>query len=170
MRHNTAFQFIPELIGDFGHVMKLSKNPKQLYIESAINTLHSAASVFSASREHNNTKQKRETAQKLRQMYDEMERARTDNYVAEALHKLDITYEAIRSRISDGQFGDKEVRDFIRCLKENLNRMISILNCIPIEEQSSDSGKIEEVTRRTLRDYNKLIKEFIEEDEEYDEN
>lgn len=170
MRHKAAFQFIPELIGDFGHVMKLSENPKQLYIETAINTLHSAASVFSAAREHNNTKQKRETAFKLSQMYDEMDRARTDNYVEEAVRKLDITYEAIKSRISDGQFGDKAVRDFIRCLKENLNRMISILNCMQLEEQFSDSDKAEEITRRTLRDYNKLIKVFIEEDEEDGQN
>ena len=65
MRQEAAFRFIPELIGDITHTMELSGNPKLLYVEAAVNTLHMAADVFGSVEEHKNTKRKKETKQAL---------------------------------------------------------------------------------------------------------
>jgi len=61
MREEAAFRFVPELIGDFSHVMKLSGNPKVLYVEAAVATLYAAVDVFAVIKEYGNTKRKKTT-------------------------------------------------------------------------------------------------------------
>ena len=67
MSKDSAFHFIPELIGDYAHVMELSGEPKRLYIETAVRTLHSVADVFEALGEHSITQQKRNTEKTLKE-------------------------------------------------------------------------------------------------------
>lgn len=165
MRREAAFKFIPELIGDIAHTMELSGNPKMLYVEAAINTLHMAADVLGSVEEHINTKQKNEIKQALQEKYSEMERVRTDHYIQEAVRDIDITYERLKIQVKDGQFRNVEVRKFIKCLKEELHKVIDIFNVIQADPDYPDRDKVEEVTRRTLRDYNKILTIFIEEEE-----
>lgn len=165
MRREAAFKFIPELIGDIAHTMELSGNPKLLYVEAAINTLHMAADVFESVEEHVNTKQKNEIRKALQEKYSEMERVRTDHYIQEAVRNIDITYERLKIQVKDGQFRNAEVRIFIECLKDELHKVIDIFNIVQANPDYPDRDKVEEVTRRTLRDYKKLLTIFIEEEE-----
>ena len=165
MRQEAAFRFIPELIGDITHTMELSGNPKLLYVEAAVNTLHMAADVFEPVEEHKNTKRKKETKQALQEKYSELEKARTDHYIQEAVRNIDNTYERLKIKVRDGQFRDKEVRKFINCLKEELHKVIDIFNDMQIDPDYPNRSKVEEVTRKSLRDYKKLLTFFIEEEE-----
>ncbi len=165
MRQEAAFIFISELIGDFAHTMELSRNPKLLYVEAAMNTLHMAADVFEAVEEYKNTKRKKETKQALQEKYSELEKTRTAHFVQEAVCNIDITYERLKTKVQDGQFRDAEVRIFINCLKEELKKVIEIYKDMQIDPNYSERDKVEEVTRKTLRDYNKLLTIFIEEEE-----
>lgn len=165
MRREAAFKFIPELIGDIAHTMELSGNPKLLYVEATINTLHMAADVFESVEEHVNTKQKNEIRKALQEKYSEMERVRTDHYLQEAVRNIDITYERLKIQVKDGQFRNAEVRIFIECLKDELYKVIDIFNVVQADPDCPDRDKVEEVTRRTLRDYKKLLTIFIEEEE-----
>lgn len=160
MRREAAFRFIPELIGDIAHTMELSGNPKLLYVEAAVNTLHMAADVFDAVEEHINTKRKKETKQVLKEKYSELKKARTEHYIQEAVHNIDNTYERLKIKVRDGQFRDTEVRKFINCLKEELHKVIEIFNDMQIDPDYPDREKVEEVTRKSLRDYNKLLTYF----------
>lgn len=165
MRQEAAFRFITELIGDITHTMELSGNPQLLYVEAAVNTLHMAADVFESVEEHINTKRKKETKQALQEKYRELEKVRTDHYIQEAVHIIDNTYERLKTRVRDGQFRDTEVRKFINCLKEELHKVIDIFNDMQIDPDYPDREKVEEVTRKSLRDYKKLLTIFIEEEE-----
>ena len=165
MRQAKAFKFIPELIGDFARTMELSSNPKLLYVEAAISTLHMAADVFQTIEELINTKHKKETEQAILDIYRGLEKKRTENYVQEAARQIDIAYECVRVKVHNGQFRDKEVRNFISCLKEELYKVIEIFSEMQMKPDFPNRGKVEEVTRKTLRDYNKLLKIFIEEEE-----
>lgn len=165
MRQEVAFRFIPELIGDITHTMELSGNPKLLYVEAVVNTLHMAADVFESVEEHKNTKRKKETKQALQEKYSELEKARTDHYIQEAVRNIDNTYERLKIKVRDGQFRDKEVRKFINCLKEELHKVIDIFNDMQIDPDYPNRSKVEEVTRKSLRDYKKLLTIFIEEEE-----
>lgn len=165
MRREAAFKFIPELIGDIAHTMELSGNPKLLYVEAAINTLHMAANVFELVEEHVNTKQKNEIRKILQEKYNEMEKVRTDHYIQEAVRNIDITYERLKIQVKDGQFRNIEVRKFIKSLKDELHKVIDIFNVVQTDPDYPDRDKVEEVTRRTLRDYKKLLTIFIEEEE-----
>lgn len=165
MRQGSAFIFIHELIGDIAHTMELSGNPKLLYVESAINTLHMAADVFESIEEHRNTKQKKETKQALQEKYSELERERTDHYIQEAVNNIDITYEQLKMQVRDGQFRSMEVRKFIKCLEEELYKTVDIFNDIQVDPDYPDRDKVGEIMRRTLRDHNRILTIFIEEEE-----
>ena len=165
MRREAAFKFIPELIGDIAHTMELSGNPKLLYVEAAINTLHMAANVFELVEEHVNTKQKNEIRKILQEKYNEMEKVRTDHYIQEAVRNIDITYERLKIQVKDGQFRNIEVRKFIKSLKDELHKVIDIFNVVQTDPDYPDRDKVEEVTRRTLRENKKLLTIFIEEEE-----
>lgn len=169
MRKEKAFQFIPELIGDVARTMELSGNPTELYVEAAVNTLHMAADVFESVEEHINTKRKKETKQALQEKYSELERTRTNHYIQEAVRNIDNTYERLKMKVRDGQFRDMEVGKFIGCLKEELHKVIDIFNDMQIDPDYPDRSKVEEVTRKSLRDYKKLLIIFIEEEEKDDQ-
>lgn len=166
MRQGAAFRFIPELIGDATHVMEMSENPKLLYIEAAIGTLHMAADVFEAVEEHINTKRKNEAEQIIRKRYRELADIRTKNYREEELRTLDITFEKVKTKIRDGHFRDNAVRGFINSLKNELHKVLDIFSGIQIDPDYPDRAKIEELTRKSLRDYNKLLTIYIEEENE----
>ena len=165
MRQEAAFRFIPELIGDITHTMELSGNPKLLYIEAAVNTLHMAADVFESVEEHKNTKRKNETKRVLQEKYSELEKARIDHYIWETVRNIENTYERLKMKVRDGQFRDTEVRKFINCLKEELHKVIDIYNDMQIDPDYPDRSKVEEVTRKSLWDYKQLLTIFIEEEE-----
>ena len=160
------FRFIPELIGDFSHVMELSGNPKMLYVEAAMNSLHAVTSVFAALEEHTNTESMLMTEQTLRKEYSDLEKVRNSNYEEEVIRKLDITFETLKSKVRDGKFWDKEVREFIDILKKELNRMIDIFHNMQLDPDHPERANIEEVTRKTVRAYNNLLTIYIEEDQE----
>ena len=164
MRQKAAFKFIPELIGDIAHTMELSENPKLLYVEAAVNTLHMAADVFESIEEHKNTKRIRETKQALLEKYSDLERTRKDNYIQESVRNIDNEYERLKIWVSDGQFRDAEVRKFITCLREDRHKAIDIFNDMQIDPDYPDRSKVEEVTRKSLRDYNRLLTVLIEEE------
>ncbi len=166
MRQNPAFQFIPELIGDFSHVMELSGNPKRLYIETAIEALHAATDVFTAFQEYTNTKNKKQTEQNLRKRYSDLEKTRFSNYEEEAIRKLDVAYEKLKSKVRDGEFRDKEVRVFISSLQEELRKAIGIFKNMQADPDYPDRSNVEEVTRRTMRVYKNLLTIYIEEDKD----
>ena len=94
-----------------------------------------------------------------------MEKTRTDHYIQEAILNIDNTYERLKMKVRDGQFRDTEVRKFIGCLKEELHKVIDIFNDMQIDPDYQDREKVEEVTRKSWRDYNKLLTIFIEEEE-----
>ena len=165
MRQETAFRFIPELIGDFSQTMELSNNPQLMYVDTAVNTLHMASNVFNLVSEHNNTKRKRELLKKLQAKYGEIEKTRIDHFVQETIQEVDIEYEKTRTKIKQGKFRDKEVSACIRRLKENLYKMLDIFNEIQKDPDDPNRQQIEEVTRRAFRDYNNLINNYIVEEE-----
>ena len=165
MRREAAFIFIPELIGDIAYTMEMSENPKLLYVEAAVKTLHMAADVFESIEEHISTKRKKETKQALQEKYSELEKVRTDHYIQEAVLKIDNTYERLKEKVRDGQFRDAEVRKFINCLNAELHKVIDIFNKMQVDPDYPDRSMVEEVTRKSLRDYNKLLTIFIEGEE-----
>ena len=165
MSKDAAFRFIPELLGDYAHVMELSRNPKLLYVEAAVKTLHMASDIFLAVEEHRNTKLKAKTKQALQENYKELERARTENYETEAVRKLDVLYETVKNKLREGQFRDSEVIGFIQYLHKDLKKVLEIFKTMQVDPDYPEKARIEEITRRTLRDYNKLITLFFEEDE-----
>ena len=169
MRREAAFKFIPELIGDIAHTMELSGNPKQLYVEAAVNTLHMAADVFEAIEEHKNTKQTRNTKHVLQEKYSNLEKSRKEHYIQAAVRNIDNEYERLKIKVRDGQFRDTEVRRFINCLKKELHKAIDIFNNMQIDPNYPDRSKVEEVTRKSLRDYKRLLDIFIEEEEKDDQ-
>lgn len=165
MRKEAAFTFIPELIGDYSRVIELSGNPRLLYVEAALGTLHTAATVFAAFEEYGNTKRKKTTKQAMQQKYNDLKSATTLNYQAEALQRLDIEYEKVKSKIHDGQFRDKEVRGFIKYLQTDLQKVYEIFQHTQIDPDYPERTRVEEVARKTLRDYKKLLTIYIEEEE-----
>ena len=165
MRKEAAFNFIPELIGDFSNVMKLSRNPMAMYVEAAVGTLHTAVDVFTAFEEYGNTKCKKATKQAIQQKYDDLKNVTTLNYQTEELRRLDIEYEKVRSKIHDGKVRDREVREFIKCLRADLKKVYSIFQHTQIDPDYPERTKVEEVARKTLRDYNRLLTICIEEEE-----
>ena len=167
MKREAAFRFIPELIGDIAHTMELSGDSKLLYVEAAVNTLHMAADMFDAVEEHINTKRKKETKQALKEKYSGLEKARTEHYIQEAVRNIDNSYQRLKIKVREGQFRDMEVRKFINCLKEELHKVIDIFNDMQIDPDYPDREnreKVEEVTRKSLRNYKNLLTIFIEEE------
>ena len=164
MRGEAAFRFIPELIGDISRTRELSNNPKLLYIEAALNTLHMAADVFTAIEEYRNTRRKKDEKQIIQEEYSKLEQARTDNYMQEAVRKIDNYYERVKLKVRAGKFRDGEVRKFITSLKNDLYKAIEIFNEVQVEPDYPNREVVEEVTRKALRDYNKILTILIGEE------
>ena len=165
MGKDKAFQFIPELLGDYVHVMEISGDPNRLYIETAVSTLHMAANVFEAFEEHRITQRKTETERTLQEEYKKLKEERYEHYTEEILRKIDLDYEKVKDRIRKGQLRNKEVRKFIKCLQDELFKAVNIFNRIKADPDYPDEAQVEEVMRRAWRDYNKLLKVYIEEEE-----
>ena len=164
MRQDSAFKFIPELIGDFTHVMEMSESPRLLYVETAINALHAATDIFNVIEEHTNTKRMEQTKEPLKKRYDELEQARIINYERETIQRMDVEYAKLKDRIRDGQLKDKAVRAFINSLKDELHKAIDILNKTQIEPNVPKRASIEETVRKAIKAYNNLLSILIEED------
>lgn len=164
MRQGVAFRFIPELLENFEHVIELSANPKLLYVDTAVNTLHAATDVFQAFEKYGNTKRKQETLEAIQKKYKELEGARLKNYQEEMLCRLDNEYEKVKNKIKDRQFRDQEVRSFIQTLERNLEKTLVIFQEIDSDPDYPEHARVEEITRKTIRDHNKLITIYIEEE------
>ncbi len=165
-KEGGGFNFIPELIGDLAHVLELSANPKALYIESAVVTLRAAVDVFAAFEEYRNKKRKEETKQVIQQKYENLKKMVTLNYHTEDLRRVDVEYEKVKRKIQEGKFMDKEVRESIKLFQTDLKKVYDILQHAQIDSDYPEKQKVEELARRTLRDYNKLLTIYIEEEED----
>lgn len=170
MRKGAAFRFIPELLGDFEHVMELSGNPKLLYVDSALNTMHAASDVFQTFEEYGNTKRKIETLEAIKKKYKDLEGIRLKNYQDEEIHRLDIAYEKVKNKIQNGQFGDKEVRSFIQSLEKDLKKAVGLFQEIQADPDYPERAQVEEIARKTIRDYQKILRIYIEEEEKNGED
>ena len=166
MKTDKAFHFIPELLGDYAHVMEISGNPNRLYVETAVSTLHMAASVFEAFEEHRITQQKRGAEEFLQEKYERLREERYENYIEETIRKIDADYERVKDKIGKGQIRSKEVRKFIKCLQDELLKAVDIFNDMKTDPDYPDVAKVEEVIRKSWHDYNKLLSIYIEEDED----
>ena len=76
----------------------------------------------------------------------------------------DKCYEKVKIKIRNGNFRDQEVRSFIKSLQDSLKRMLDIFQEIQADPDYPDRSRVEEITRRTLRDYQKLLTIYIEEE------
>ena len=157
MRKAVAFNFIPELIGDFTHVMELSGNPKALYVEAAVRTLHTAVEVFSAFEEYRNTKNKIKTMQAIQQKYCNLKMESILNDQTEELRRLDNEYKKLEIIINNGRFQDRGVREFIRYLQAELWKIYDIFQNTQIDSDYPERQRVDETARRVLRDHNKLL-------------
>lgn len=164
MRQKAAFVFIPELVGDFFHVMEVSGNPRQLYIEAAVRTLHMGGDLIRAITEHKSTEEKIRTKKQIEEAYDSIKREKLEYYEEEVLSNIDISYQKIKQKISEGQFRDKEVRSFIKLLEKELQRLFDAFSGIQVDSDLPEASRIDEVARKSLRDYKKLLSLFIEEE------
>lgn len=165
MRKVAAFSFIPELIGSFSHVIELSGNPKALYVEAAVGTLHVAVDVFVAFQEYGNTKRKIIIKQAMQQKYGDLKSAATLNHQTEELRRLDIEYEKVKNKIHDGKFCDSEVQGFIEYLQTDLKKICEIFQQTQVDPDYPERTRVEDITRKTLRDYKNLLTICIEEEE-----
>ena len=169
MRKEAAFNFIPELIGDLSYVMELSGNPTAMYVEAAIGTLHMAVDVFAAFEEYGNTKRKKATKQAIQKKYDDLKNVTTLNYQTEELRRLDIEYEKVKSKIHNGKYQDREVREFIKYLQTDLQKVCAIFQNTQIDPDYPERTKVEEVARRTLRANRNVLRIYFGEGQNHAE-
>ena len=101
----------------------------------------------------------------LEMSYDELIETKKKDYELEILNNIDVTYEHIKLKVSEGKFRDKEVTNFIKLLEKRLQRLLEILKEVQVEPDYPDRTKIEELTRKALRDYRRLITIYIEEED-----
>ena len=78
---------------------------------------------------------------------------------------LDIEYDKVKNKIHDGKFRDREVREFIKYLQTDLQKVYEIFQHTQVDPDYPERTRVEEVARKTLRDYKKLITIYIEEEE-----
>jgi len=162
MRKGAAFHFIPELVGDFAHVMALSGNPYLLCVETAIETLHMGSNIFSAIAEHANTKQKEKTYETIKSKYNDIEKERIKHFEIERMQSLDIQYESVKAKIIDRNVRDESVRGFISILQKELSKTIDLLENMNCENDQEELKNAHEVLRRAVRDYSKLVSLYID--------
>ena len=98
----------------------------------------------------------------MKEEYKELIRIKTEHYVQETVQNIDITYEKLKIKIRDGKLRDTEVRAFIRCLGDELNKVNDIFNNIK-DLEGLKRDNLEEIMRKTIRAYNNLLKIYIEE-------
>lgn len=163
MKRGAAFRFIPELVGDFAHVSELSRNPILMYAESAMSTMHMAASVFESIEEHINTKRKKETEEAIRKRYGQLLDIRARNFREEELSRLDADFEMVREKVRDGLFRDEVVRDFLSLLQARLAKVLEAFSDYGMDPDDAEQSRIDELTRKALHDYKKLLSAIIEE-------
>lgn len=163
MSRGVAFRFIPELVHDIARVHELSRNPMLMYLESAMGTMHMAASVFETVEEHINTKRKMEAEQVIRKTYGQLADIKAKNFRDEELRKIDADYEAVRAKVQDGLFRDEMVRDFVALLQERLFKVREFFIDAQLDSDYAEQSRIDELTRKALRDYSSLITIYMEE-------
>ena len=165
VRQGIAFRFLPELVGDCAHLFAISKTQNRLFIETALETIHAAAGVYAAIIEHANTNRKKELGKIIHENYRYKEQLRIDNLEVEEVKKLDIEYAKVKERIAAGQFRDKEVRAFLDYLRRDLEKVLGFFRDMQHDPNYPEPWRIEEITRKTMRDYNRLLKISIEGEE-----
>ncbi len=163
MRKDDAFEFIPELIGDFEKVMIESSNPEMMYIEAALNTLKLASSVFDLYSEHMITNNKFKTKEEIIQKYLGLEDELVNQNEEIKIDELTVEFENLKEKIEEKNFGSKEVLKFIKDIKKEIEKERSIFSCMRNEQDFKGKSEVEEVWRKALRDYDRLIKISIEE-------
>ena len=165
MRDGPAFRFIPELVGDIAHVLEISSNPTQLYIESGLATIKTASKIFQAIQEHKNTEQIKENAQIVREKSSQTAELRITNLEEEKIYELDLKYKRIQSKIVNSQFRDRTVRIFLHDMSDILSSFLKQLESIKEDSNNlKQREELEEIYRKALRDYNRILMMCIQED------
>ena len=163
MSKNAAFRFIPELIGDYVHVMELAENPPLMFIESALETIHMASELYGTVSAFKNTKNLKDLESSLSNEYNNQKEQRAANYETEMIDKLNNEYQMIRLEIKRGKFQNEAVQGFMMRLKDNLHRVLEEYEALSLDQSFAERSRIEEVTRRAFRDYNNIVSLHLEE-------
>lgn len=163
MRNGPAFNIVPQLVGDVVKVLTLSHNPSQLYVEASVETIHMACSLFELIRARKNT-------QALEKMLSQVKIEYLKNLSIEKAKELELRYDQVRQLIEDKRFSDETVRSFISLLQKDIWQISESIKTLAIDPEDPQWDEVQEVFRRTLRDNNRLLKIYIEEDSTNGEN
>ena len=92
------------------------------------------------------------------------------NLSIEKSKELELKYNQVRLLIEDKRFSDKTVRGFISLLQKNIWQIGESIRALEIDPEDPQWDEAQEIYRRTLRDNNRLLKIYIEEDSTNGEN
>lgn len=162
MNRGVAFRFIPELVHDLAHVSELSRNPTLMYLESAMSTIHMAASVFETVEERKNTIRKKETEHAFLEEYVRLTDIKVKDFRNEELRRLDVAFEEVKTKVKDGLFRDEIVRGFVPLLQARLSKVLDAFRDVNLDSNYAEQSRIDELTRKALRDYKNLVSIQVE--------
>lgn len=163
MRLENAIQFVPELVGDIAHVLSLSKNRTQFLIETSLETLETACSVFHliALRKYNresNTLLNQVEQQNRDEFARHIEQLREEN-----IARMKKDYEKTKLEVEKGEKTDDIFRAFLSLLQENLKTVVSGIESMDIDSEDQFWDQVQELHRCVLRDYTRNLKYISEE-------
>jgi hypothetical protein len=69
----------------------------------------------------------------------------------------------VRAKVQDGLFRDEMVRDFVALLQERLFKVREFFIDAQLDSDYAEQSRIDELTRKALRDYSSLITIYMEE-------
>lgn len=164
MKKKSAFVFFPELIGDAAKILKAPSNPQRMYIDAAVETIRAATKIFQAVADHKLTQKSNNTLEFVEQKYNLLYEDMIRNFKTEHLKRLEIEYSKIEPVLDNNQYNNTKVKEFIKLLKSELEKIIKVIRSMPDDIDFSEQNRIYEIYRKSLRDYDRLINLFIEEE------
>ncbi len=166
MRSGSAFTFMKSLIGDTIHVVELTKNPPALILETALESIDAASSVFSAIAERRNTELLDEAAHQyvLHQ---------AQQYAAELAStrvELEIRLKKEKKQLQDARFRSESAIKLAKMIGAELDRTSKYIQKLIEQYDENDENIISsnevqtlyEIQRRTMRDYNRITSEIAQ--------
>ena len=162
MRQGVAFNFIPELLGDVKTVVNLSKNPKKLYLESSIETIKAAGKVFTLIGERKLTEKKKESFRNIEKQYEILCKKKLQHYEEEVAIKIEKRYQEVQYIINDRQDREMIVRDFIKDVEMELSKIIDAMRELQQYKGGEEADMMDEIYRKAVRNYRRLITTFTE--------
>lgn len=164
MRKRRAFWFVPELVGEIKDIASLSKSPVQLYIETSIKTLQTAADIFSLFHSYNDTKRMEQCLNDIKQDHEKQETAIMERFKEEQIREIELQYRSIQDQLSDSKKINENIEKLIYMIEENLRIVIGITDQIKRDDSFKQLCEIDELYRTALRDYTNVIRISMEED------